>query len=105
MTQLKESLVCTNHPSISEISMRNQLRGTFSFRCVTYVEVCEQMANLDANKYTGHDNIPPKIVKMCRDKIAVSFTSFIKHCINDCHVPIDMKLAEIDPILKKDNYV
>ena len=66
------------------------------------MEVCEQMANLDANKYTGHDNIPPKIVKMCRDKIAVSFTSFIKHCINDCHVPIDMKWAEIDPILKKD---
>ena len=66
------------------------------------MEVCEQMANLDANKYTGHDNIPPKIVKMCRDKIAVSFTSLIKNCMNDCHVPIDMKRAEIDTIFTKD---
>ena len=78
--------------------MCNQLIGTFS-----NVEVCEQMANFDANKSTGYDNIPPKIVQMCRDKIAVSFMSLINNCINDCHFSFDMKRAEIVPIFKKDN--
>ena len=56
---------------------------------------------MNANKATGFDNIPPRIVKLCAYELAVGFTELINKAIKENIYPDEMKLADLCPMFKK----
>ena len=84
-----------NHPSIVEIKAHNNCENIFKFKPVTPDQVLKQMSTVNIRKATGHDNVPPKIIKLCAPELAPYFTTFLNRCIDQGKFPNDMKKAEI----------
>ena len=49
----------------------------FNFSSVTVKEVRNPLENINKNKATGYDNIPPKILKVAADELAFPITNLI----------------------------
>ena len=89
-----------NHPSIVEIKSRNTKCDSCYFKPVTHDEVLKQMSKVNIKKATGHDNLPPKIIKLCAPQLSPYFTSLLNRCIDQGVFPNDMKKADIVPVFK-----
>ena len=59
------------------------------------------LLNLDTNKATGPDDIPPRLLKETAHQIAPSLCSLFNRSLNSGSLPEDWKLANIIPVFKK----
>ena len=80
----------TYESSISELNL-----------CVDDVLVA--LLNLDSNKATGPDGIPPRLLKETAHQIALSLCSLFNQSLSSGSLPDEWKLANIIPIYKKED--
>ncbi len=71
--------------------------------CFDEIYVRKLLHNINAQKATGYDNIPPKMVKMCADGLSVTLTELLNYAFSNKIFPDDMKKAEISPFFKKND--
>ncbi len=64
-------------------------------------DVLAALLNLDTNKATGPDGIPPRILKECAYQIASSLCLLLNQSLQLSTLPEEWKLANIIPIYKK----
>ena len=88
------------HPSTSIMS-KCTTGEAFTFLPLTENNVYREMKLLQANKATGFDNMPPKIVKLCSSQLCHSFTKLLNNCRTHSCFPAEMKRAEVAPVFKK----
>ena len=77
---------------------------TLSDLTLTVSQVLDVLANLDASKATGPNEIPARIVKETAHEIAPSLCElFLNRSLRLGSVPTDWKLANVVPVFKKDS--
>ena len=87
------------------INISDQIGATtdFSFREVLERDVCKKLKNLNPKKATGHDNIPPKLVKIGASILCKPITYLVNMSIKTSVFPDTLKRAEVTPIYKKED--
>ena len=89
-----------NHPSMKVIKSREKEEQTFTFNCVFYEEILNEIRELQ-NGTIQQNDIPTKILKE---------NSEVNFCIGNSIFPSDLKVAGVTPAFKKksktskDNY-
>ncbi len=92
----------SNHESILRIKAHHSnVDIPFTFKPVHPDYVKNILSKLNANKSTGCDNIPPKVVKLCADELCGPMTDMINSAIRNNVFPDDMKKADLAPLFKK----
>ena len=81
------------HPSITKINENTRVDNKFSFSTVPLIDIKDVVNSLDASKSTTYCNIPTKIFKQNFD-ICSAVPNF----------PMTMKLADVSPVHKKDDF-
>ena len=76
---------------------------TLSDLTLTVTQVLDVLANLDASKATGPDEIPARILKETAHEIAPSLCELFNKSLRLGSVPTDWKLANVVPVFKKDS--
>ena len=77
----------------------------FDFSVVSVDIFHKYINSLDADKAIGHDGLNAKFLKLCGSHIAKPYCDLFNQCVNQSMFPTDMKVAEINPIFKKnDNF-
>lgn len=90
-----------DHDSIKAIRNNVKHGKCFSFKPVSVEYVKNILSSLNANKSTGCDNIPPKMVKLCAEELSVTITESINSAMKNQQFPSDLKLADLIPLFKK----
>ncbi len=90
-----------DHPSITAINNNRTNSDIFDFEHVSRETVLKHLTKINAKKSTGHDSIPPKLVKMAGNELCDVFMNVINDSFDTNKFPDDMKRAEISPIHKK----
>ncbi len=93
----------SDHESIIAIKKSIKFHSVFKFHTVTSNYVFGILSKLNANKATGFDKIPPKVVKLCANELAVGLTELINKALIENIFPDDMKLADLCPMFKKND--
>ena len=79
LTDLKDF---TNYPSVQAIkSKMEDTSETFELQPVNRMQVRSALESLDANKATGHDGIPAKILKAGAQELSLPLTKLFYSCI------------------------
>jgi len=73
----------------------------FSFSEVSLDVIYNKLICLNTRKSTGHDNIPPKLVKTGANVLCRPLHYLVNQCIQTCTFPSPLKYAEVTPIFKK----
>ena len=60
-----------------------------------------KLENLNIEKVTGFDNVPPKILKLGAEILSSPICNIINKCIDVSLFPNDLKLANVTPVFKK----
>ena len=90
-----------DHPSILAIVQDTERTfETFSFNEVTTKDVWLQLKMLDGRKSTGVDQIPPKLVCLASDELALPLTKAINCSIRNFVFPQNAKTAAVCPLDK-----
>ena len=90
-----------NHPSIIEIiKNKNCGDGKFSFCEIEQTEIKNLLLNLNANKSTGEDQIPPKLIKLSSEYLSKPLTDAINSSIRSSTFPENGKRASVTPLDK-----
>ena len=94
-----------NHPSITKI--KQVVNGSdvsdserCSFKTVNESEIKDLLKNLDINKASGIDTIPPKLVKLSADLLTPFLTKAINTSIAQNVFPESAKTASVIPLGK-----
>ena len=94
-----------NHPSI--IKIKQVVNGSnvsdserFSFKTINESEIKDLLKNLDINKASGIDTIPPKLVKLSADFLTPLLTKAINTSIAQNVFPENAKTASVIPLDK-----
>ena len=66
-------------------------------------EIAVALSNLDPTKSTGHDLLPPKILKIASRELAYPLAYLYNRCIESCDWPLQWKKGDWVPVFKKDN--
>lgn len=90
-----------DHESVKAIRENNMHGKCFSFKPVSIEYVQKILSSLKANKSTGCDNIPPRMVKLCAEELSSTITESINSAIKNNQFPSDLKLADLVPLYKK----
>ena len=90
-----------NHPSIIKIKEHYRSENSFSFKNVKLSEIKKHLRNINSKKATGEDTIPPKLVKMASEHLALPLTKAINAALNTSTFPDNAKKAIITPIDKR----
>ena len=95
----------SHHSDESIIFIRDKLQTSskFSFHLVSTDDVCKKLRTLNPRKATGHDGIPPKLLKLGAHVICNTLTSLVNMSISTSIFPNTLKYAEVTPIYKKDD--
>ena len=85
--------------------IRNHMKNdsSFKFSGVSSSLIYEKLNSININKSTGHDMIPPKLIKLGAKELCVPITYLINKCIKTSTFPKYLKLGEITPVFKKEN--
>ena len=89
------------HPSILVIKDRIKINDTFSFESVGISDVENELKNINPNKATTNNNIPPKILKQSSTVSSPVLHKLLNESFVSCIFPEDLKLADITPVFKK----
>ena len=90
------------HPNIVDIN-NTMNTTTFSFRHTTAGTVEKILLGLNVKKATGHDRIPPKLVKPAAGPLSHHLANIFNQCVDTSEFPDDAKQAEVVPLYKKDD--
>ena len=65
------------HDSVNKIlTNKRTINGhQFNFRSFSREEVAKVLTNLDPHKSTGHDQVPPRILKIVGEELSLSLTN------------------------------
>ena len=77
--------------------------SSFKFSGVSSSLIYEKLNGININKSTGHDMIPPKLIKLGAKELCVPITYLINKCIETSTFPKYLRLGEITPVFKKEN--
>ena len=96
------------HESVQTItqSCNHQLPGhspKFKFHTLEPREVAVALSALDPTKSTGHDLLPPKILKIASRELCYPLADLYNRCIESCDWPLHWKKGDWVPVFKKDN--
>ena len=91
----------TNHPSLDAIRKNNKTPRNFNFRSVRPEEIAEKLKCLKANKATGCDQMPAKILKIISPSLATPLANLVNMSLSQSQFPQELKLADVSPIFKK----
>ena len=91
---------CYQRQSVSNIIARHAL-NTFSFRRLSRNEVLAALKEIDPHKATGHDMLPPRVLKMAAEPLATPLTTIFNQAIEENRWPSIWKRGEWIPIYKK----
>ena len=96
------------HESVQTItqSCNHQLPGhspKFKFHALEPREVAVALSELDPTKSTGHDLLPPKILKIASRELCYPLADLYNRCIESCDWPLHWKKGDWVPVFKKDN--
>ena len=75
----------------------------FKFHVLKPKEIEAALSNLDTTKSTGHDLLPPKILKIASRELSYPLTGLYNRCIESCDWPLQWKKGDWVPVFKKDN--
>ena len=90
-----------DHPSILAIVRDPEhILETFSFKEVLTRDVWLQLKRLDGSKSTGVDQIPPKLVSLASNELAVPLSNAINCSIHKFTFPQNAKTAAVCPLDK-----
>ena len=92
----------SKHPSIKRIN-QNIVKGNFSFKPVSVVDIENEVRTLDSNKASMSSSIPPKILKENRDICCGPLANVINNGIANSNFDSELKLADLTPIHKNDD--
>ena len=92
-----------DHPSILKIKRMVSNSSDFTFSETSLIVVEDLMRKLDPKKATTFKNIPPKVLKSNEDICCPILLKFINDCFKNNQFPNELKIADVTPILKKDN--
>ena len=92
-----------NHPSVQAIREANNDSDCFSFSHVTDACVRRKLQQVNPEKATGYDGIPPKLVKCADSNFAAVLANIFNTSFIQKTFPQDLKYAEISPLHKKGN--
>ena len=93
--------IIDKHSSHSSVEL---IKNNITSGRVVSVDIFHKYINsLDANKRIGHDGLNAKFLKLCGSHIAKPYCDLFNQCVNQSMFPIDMKLAEISPMFKKND--
>ena len=73
---------------------------SFSFHEVEVSQIRKQLKSLDGGKSTGEDQIPPKLVLLAADELALPLTNPINNSIRSNRFPNNGKRAAVCPLDK-----
>ena len=94
-----------NHRSICQIRNLMNLAHTgetqFSFENVDVAVIRKHLKNININKATGHDLLPPKLLKLGSHILCYPLCFILNMCFTSGMFPDVLKQAEICPIFKK----
>ena len=94
-----------NHRSIFQIRNLMNLAHTgetqFSFENVDVAVIRKHLKNININKATGHDLLPPKLLKLGSHILCYPLCFILNMCFTSGMFPDILKQAEICPIFKK----
>jgi len=90
----------SSHESITYIKNLNT-NMSFNFKSVTVQEMVDMLSHINIKKSTGHDNIPPKMLKIGASILCFPFQSLINTSIANNVFPDSLKYAEVSPVFKK----
>ena len=96
------------HPGVSLIRDKVQVSGSFgnfSFHKVSEQEIRNLISKSNPKKSTGHDMIPPKILKLGQNNLVSPITSLVNSMIESSIFPGSLKMAEISPLYKKQSHL
>ena len=91
-----------NQPSVKKIE--SQWRDNFfSFRELSCSEVLKALEQLNPNKATGYDLIPPRALRIGAEEFAAPLTNIYNQAISQGEWPDKWKQGEWIPVFKKDD--
>ena len=68
---------------------------------ITQNRVEKLLTNLNPNKTTGPDGLPPRILKELSSQIAPILTKIVRMSLETGEIPDDWRTANVSPIFKK----
>ena len=96
-----------SHESVQYIRQymidKNGSNNIFAFSHVTMNDVLKELRLINIRKTTGCNLIPGKLIKEVADFLCKPMQSLINKCIDTCTFPNALKLADVVPILKKND--
>ena len=90
-----------NHESIQRIRDGQDDTNKFTFQKIDVNNICKRLSKLVSNKATGHDGVPPKLLKAGAKVLCYPLLHLVNKCIEQSIFPSSLKKAEITPIFKK----
>ena len=92
------------HPSITKITENIRVDNKFSFSTVPLIDIKNVVTSLGVSKSTTYCNIPTNIFKQDFDICSVVFANIYNNCTVVPNFPLAMKLADVSPVHKKDDF-
>ena len=93
----------SKHPSILKIKETTNSPKSFSFNIINDMQMRTEILDLNTKKSSGHDSIPPKIIKGSAAILSTPLKELFNISIEECLFPSDLKYADVAPLFKKDD--
>ena len=92
----------SNYPSIQMTKDKYERSFNFKFELVSTGQVIKFIDEIDCNQSSSRD-IPAKVIKIAKKEIAKPITNCINSSISTCTFPVELKIADIVPVFKKED--
>ena len=66
-------------------------------------ELIKEIKSLNPKRSSGPDNISAKIINLCPNIFAENLTKIVNRAIEKCKYPVQMKMAKVIALYKKEN--
>ena len=90
-----------SHESVKLILENCSPTMEFNFKHISDGTIMKYVKQLQNNKAVGHDGLSAKFIKLSGISLATSLCELFNRCVMFSHFPVDMELAEISPVFKK----
>ena len=91
------------HPSILKIKEIHGDENNFSFKPMSYIDICNEIRRVKYTKSSPQNSVPAKILKENIDMLAPILYNHLNNSTFICFFPYKLKLADITPSHKKDS--
>ena len=81
-----------------------QTSHVFKMQCISNVFILNELKQLRRTKATGADNLPPGMLKDCREHISQPLCHILNLSVKTARFPALWKVAKVVPIHKSGSY-